>query len=161
MSTQPIPISETEGPLLDPRGPRFAAGINSLLLITAIALGPGWSFIPLVIQLLAFASGAVLGMRFQPWGRIYRVLVAPRLAPPTKMEDDRPPRFAQCMGLGFTVLGALGTLFSLPMLFYVAVGLVLLASLLNVLFDFCMGCQTYLLGKRLFGKQTSPGIALR
>ena len=37
------------------------------------------------------------------------------------------------------------------LLFYAATGLAFAAALLNVAFDFCLGCELYLLGARLFG----------
>ena len=35
---------------------------------------------------------------------------------------------------------------------YVAVGFCLAASFLNAAFDFCLGCEMYLLGKRTFSR---------
>ena len=40
----------------------------------------------------------------------------------------------------------------MPLLFWIAVGFALVAALLNAIFDFCLGCEVYLLGKRLFNK---------
>jgi hypothetical protein len=46
-------------------------------------------------------------------------------------------------------------LFALPVLFYVAVAFALTAALLNAVFDFCLGCEVYLLGKRLLGARAA------
>ena len=51
----------------------------------------------------------------------------------------------------FAIAGLAGVVFSLPVLFYVAVAFALVAAGLNALFGFCLGCEMYLLGKRLFG----------
>ncbi len=155
MSSTPIKPAVS----VDPRGPRFAAGVTSVVLIVALALGPSWGLIPLLIQLLAFAAGALLGLRYQPYGFFFRKVLAPRLGKPSEFEDSRPPRFAQTVGLAFAVIGALAALFSLPVLYYIAVGFALLAALLNAVFNFCLGCEMYLLGKRLFDKPTRPGVA--
>lgn len=152
--------SAQPAPLVDPRGPRFGAGVTSVILIISLALGPDWGLIPLLIQLIAFAAGSLLGLRYQPWGILFRRFIAPRLGKPGEPEDARPPRFAQTVGLVFAVLGVIGSLFALPVLYYIAVGFALLAALLNAVFGFCLGCEMYLLGKRLFGgKPTNPGIA--
>jgi hypothetical protein len=82
-------------------------------------------------------------------GLLYRSLVRPRLAPPTELEDPRPPRFAQGVGLVITgvgaVLGLLGVAAAVP----VAAALALVAAVLNAVFGLCLGCELYLLGVRM------------
>lgn len=148
MSSTPTTSAE----FVDPRGPRFGAGITSVVLIVALALGPAWGLIPLSVQLVAFAAGSLLGLRYQPYGLFFRKVVAPQLGRPGELEDARPPRFAQTVGLVFAVIGVLAALFSVPVLYYVAVGFALLAALLNAVFDFCLGCEMYLLVRRVAGK---------
>jgi MFS family permease len=146
--------SQPNPELIDPRGPRFGAAITSVLLALAIVLGPAIGGWVLLLQTLAFAAGSLLGLGYQPWGWVYRKVVRPRLAPPAELEDNRPPRFAQTVGLVFGLAGLVGWAFSLPVLFYVAVGFALVAALLNAIFDYCLGCEIYLLSKRVFGKVT-------
>lgn len=138
--------------LIDPRGQRFAAAITAALLAVSLILGPGAGLWVLVVQTLAFAAGSLLGLSSSPWGLIYRRAVRPRLGPPTELEDARPPRFAQSVGLGFAVVGLLGAVAGLPALFYVAVGFALVAALLNAVFSFCLGCEIYLLGTRVLAR---------
>ena len=142
---------------IDPRSPRFGAVITSVLLALIIILGPTSvpGLVLLVIQTLAFAAGSLLGLGAQPWGIIYRRFVRPRLAPPTELEDAAPPRFAQTVGLVFALAGLLGWIFALPVLFYIAIAFALIAALLNAVFDFCLGCELYLLGKRILGPSTA------
>ena len=142
---------------VDPRSPRFGAGITSVLLALILILGPGSvaGLVVLIVQTLAFAAGSLLGLKSQPWGLIYRQFVRPRLGPPAELEDARPPRFAQTVGLVFALGGLAGWIFELPVLFYVAVGFALVAALLNAVFDFCLGCEIYLLAKRLSGRSAS------
>ncbi|MGC3994050.1 MAG: DUF4395 domain-containing protein [Propionicimonas sp.] len=149
MPTTPAPAADQ----IDPRSPRFGAVITAVLLALILILGPTSvvGLVLLVIQTLAFAAGSLLGLKAQPWGIIYRRFVRPRLAPPTELEDSRPPRFAQTVGLVFALAGLAGWLLSLPVLFYVAVAFALVAALLNAVFDFCLGCELYLLGKRVLG----------
>jgi len=140
--------------LIDPRGPRFGAVITSVLLIVVLILGPTSvpGLIVLLVQTLAFASGSLLGLQAQPWGLIFRRLVRPRLGAPAELEASEPPQFAQGVGLVFALAGLAGWIFNVPLLFWIAVGFALVAALLNAIFDFCLGCELYLLGKRLSAK---------
>ena len=145
--------------LVDPRGPRFAAAVTAALLLAALLLGPTAGLPVLAVQGVAFLLGAALGVRRQPWGILFARLVRPRLTPPTELEDAGPPRFAQSVGLAFAVAGLAGGLAGVPALFFAAVGLAFAAALANALFDFCLGCELYLLGARLFRR--SPARAGR
>ncbi|WP_051208918.1 DUF4395 domain-containing protein [Propionicicella superfundia] len=142
--------------LVDPRSPRFGAAITSVVLIATLLLGPTWGSPLLVLQTLAFAAGSLLGLPFQPYGWVFRTWVRPRLGPPAELEDARPPRFAQTVGLVFALAGLAGAILTLPVLFYVAVGFALVAALLNAVFDFCLGCELYLLVARLRGTAPAP-----
>jgi hypothetical protein len=143
--------------LIDPRGPRFGAVITSVLLIVVLVLGPTSvaGLIVLLVQTLAFASGSLLGLQAQPWGLAYRRFVRPRLGAPAELEASEPPRFAQTVGLIFALAGLAGWVFNLAVLFWIAIGFALVAALLNAVFDFCLGCELYLLGKRLTAKPAS------
>ncbi|NCD19353.1 MAG: DUF4395 domain-containing protein [Actinobacteria bacterium] len=134
---------------IDPRGPRFAAAVTSVLLILALVLGPPWGLLPLGIQFLAFAAGALLGVHRQPWGWVFRRFVRPRLAAPAVLEDPRPPRFAQAVGLGFAAVALIGGLLGATPVLLVATGFAPVAALLNAVFDFCLGCEVYLRVQRL------------
>jgi len=137
---------------IDPRGPRFGAAITSVVLAVTLLLGPGTpALVLLVLQTAVFALGSLVGLSAQPYGVVYRRLVRPRLSKPTELEDPRPPRFAQTVGLIFAVAGIVGLVWA-PVLFYVAVGFALVAALLNAVFDFCLGCEVYLLGRRVAGR---------
>ena len=144
--------SPTKAGLIDPRGQRFAAAITSAMLALTLILGPTAGLWVLIVQTLVFAAGSLLGLQYSPWGLLYRGLVRPRLGPPEELEDARPPRFAQTVGLAFAVVGLIGAVAGLPTLFYVAIGFALVAALLNAIFNFCLGCEIYLLGKRVLAR---------
>ena len=144
-STTPKPI--------DPRGPRFGAAITSVVLAVILILGPGVpALVLLIIQTIAFGLGSLVGLGAQPYGLVYKNLVRPRLSPPSELEDPRPPRFAQTVGLIFALAGLVGLVAQLPVLFYIAIGFALVAALLNSVFNFCLGCELYLLGRRALGR---------
>ena len=138
---------------IDPRGPRFGAAITSVVLAVILILGPGMgALILLIIQTIAFGLGSVVGLAAQPYGLVYKSVVRTRLSPPSELEDPRPPRFAQTVGLIFALAGLIGLVAQLPVLFYIAVGFALVAALLNSVFNYCLGCELYLLGRRAFGR---------
>lgn len=149
--------SATSTGLIDPRGPRFGAVITSVLLVVVLVLGPTSvpGLIVLLVQTVAFAAGSLLGLHTQPWGLIYRKFVRPRLAAPTELEPAEPPRFAQSVGLVFALAGLVGWILNLAPLFWIAIGFALVAALLNAIFDFCLGCEFYALGKRLLSRPTA------
>jgi hypothetical protein len=161
MPTSSSPATPGGVVLIDPRGPRFAAAITSVVLAGALLAGPQYGLLLLVVQACAFGAGSLLGLRYQPYGWVFRRLVRPRLPEPAELEDERPPRFAQTVGLGFAVLALIGAIAQLPALFYTATGLALVAALLNAVFDFCLGCELYLLGRRLSGRHAASGAVSR
>ncbi|MGW2819111.1 DUF4395 domain-containing protein [Streptomyces sp. NPDC001415] len=130
---------------LDPRGPRFAALLTTLVLLVVLVTGSG---VLLAGQAVVFAVGAVLGLRWSPYGWLYRRLVRPRLGPPQELEDERPPRFAQAVGLGFAAAGAAGYLSGATWLGITASAAALAAAFLNAVFGYCLGCELYLLAVR-------------
>ncbi|MFI6850641.1 DUF4395 domain-containing protein [Kitasatospora sp. NBC_00085] len=134
---------------IDPRGPRFAAVLTTLVLIAVLITG---SWLLLALQAVVFALGAVGGLHRSPYGGLYRTLVRPRLAPPTETEDERPPRFAQGVGLAFAVVGTLGFLTGVTWLGLLATGFALAAAFLNAAFGYCLGCEMYLLVRRAQGR---------
>jgi hypothetical protein len=136
---------------VDPRGPRFGAVITSLVLAVVLVTGNGWL---LAAQAAVFGIGAVLGLRYAPYGRLYRSLVAPRLGRPHELEAEAPPRFAQAVGFGFAVVGAIGYLAGVPVLGIVATAAAFAAAFLNAAFNFCLGCEMYLLVRRVLGRTT-------
>ncbi|GAB7036844.1 MULTISPECIES: DUF4395 domain-containing protein [Catenuloplanes] len=130
---------------IDPRGPRFGAAITSVVLAIVLVTGSGWLALA---QTVVFAIGAV-SLRHGPYGLIYRTLVAPRLAPPAELEAPEPPRFAQLVGMIFTVIATIGYLSGAPLIGMIFTGFALFAAFLNAAFGFCLGCRTYLIIRRL------------
>ncbi|WP_433280501.1 DUF4395 domain-containing protein [Micromonospora sp. CA-244673] len=134
--------------LLDPRGPRFAAAVTTVVLAVALVTGSGWL---VLAQAVVFALTAV-HPRTGPYGLLFRALVAPRLAPPAELEPAAPVRFAQLVGLAFATAGAIGWLAGVPLLGLVATAAALAAAFLNAAFGLCLGCEAYLAIRRLTGR---------
>jgi hypothetical protein len=130
---------------IDPRGPRFGAAVTTVVLAIVLVTGSGWL---LAAQTVVFAIGALSGLRYAPYGYLYRVLVRPHLAKPTELEHAAPPAFAQTVGFFFGAIGAIGYLTGVTVLGLVFAALTFAAAFLNAVFDYCMGCETYLLFRR-------------
>ena len=141
---------------IDPRGPRFGALITTAVLVIVLITSSAWL---LAAQALVFAVGAVLGLRYAPYGLVYRYLVRPRLGPPAELEAEAPPRFAQGVGLVCAVVGVTGYATGLTPLGIVFAALCLIAAFLNGAFGLCLGCEMYLLIRRIApGAETAtPG----
>jgi hypothetical protein len=138
---------------IDPRGPRFGAVITTVVLVIVLITGSVWL---LAAQALVFAAGAVFGLRYAPYGLIYKYAVRPRLEPPAELEAEAPPRFAQAVGLVFAVIGIVGYATGVTALGIAAVALALAAAFLNGAFGFCLGCEMYLLIRRIMpGRQSA------
>jgi len=137
---------------IDPRGPRFGAFITAIVLALVLVTGSVWL---LAAQALVFGAGAVFGLRYAPYGWLYRRLVRPRLGPPAELEPEAPPRFAQTVGLAFAAVGVAGYAAGLTWLGASATAFALAAAFLNAAFGFCLGCEVYLLIRRI-----RPGAAV-
>ncbi len=136
---------------IDVRGPRFAAWVTSAVLAVGLLAADG----ALVAgQAAVFAVGAVAGLRYAPYGVLFRLLVAPRLGPVREREPEAPARFAQLVGLLFAVVAAAGFLLGAPTVGFVATGLALVAALLNAATGFCLGCEVYLTARRALPART-------
>jgi len=132
--------------LVDPRGLRFAAAVTAIVLALVIVTGNGWL---LAAQAGVFAVGAALGLRYAPYGALFRVGVAARLRSPVEREPEGPPRFAQALGFVFAAVGLAGYAAGVTWLFFVATAFAWVAAFLNAAFGFCLGCEFYLLFRRV------------
>ena len=138
--------------LVDVRGPRFGAAITMTVLAVALVV-QGPAGVALVAwQWVAFAISTVAGLAWSPYGTLFRfVKRRTDLGPPPATEPEGPPRFAQACGLAVTTIALL--LFALggtgSVAGWIAVGLVLALSALLAMTGVCVGCELYLLGRRL------------
>jgi hypothetical protein len=148
VSTVTAPPTPSPSPVVvyvDPRGPRFSAGITTVILAIVVVTGSGWL---LAAQTVVFGVATFAGLRYAPYGYIYRAFVRPRLPKPTQLEHPAPLRFAQAVGFVFAGIGAIGFLAGIPGLGMTAAAIALAAAFLNSVFNYCVGCETYLLFRR-------------
>jgi len=142
--------------LIDPRGARVAAAFTTTVLALVLLTAPGpVSTALLAAQTAVFAIGALAGVQHTPYAWLFRTLIRPRIGRPAELEDAAPPRFAQAVGLGFSLVGLSALLGGLTTLGLVAVGLALVAATLNAAVGLCLGCEVYLVIKRVTGARTT------
>ena len=134
---------------IDPRGPQFTATITAVVLVAILLTSYPIALTLTVIQVGLFAVGAVAGVQKTPQAFLFRYLVRPRLRPPAELEDPAPPRFAQAVGLVFTAVALVAFAVGATPVAQVAIGLALVAAVLNAVFRFCLGCELYLLIRRV------------
>jgi hypothetical protein len=139
---------------LDPRGPRFGAGISSILMLVVIylSLDPGSKGSALVVMgfaVVMFTFGSLLGPAKHPYSYLYKYTLRKFLNAPAYLEPATPVHFAQIIGLVITGLGLLLGLLGVPNALPIAAAAAFMAAFVNAVFAYCIGCQMYLGLKRL------------
>jgi Domain of unknown function (DUF4395) len=133
---------------VDPRGLRVSAGITAgVLALVLVTPGPV-SGILLATQVAVFALSALVSLKVSPYSVLFAKVVRPRIGPPAELEDARPPRFAQLVGLVFTGSALIAFLAGATTVGYVATVFALVAALLNASVGLCLGCELYLALRR-------------
>lgn len=135
---------------IDPRGPRF----NQAVLAVALAAGyvtQVWYVAPVFAAVLFL--GAAFGPRYGPFLRLYAEVIRPRLAPPTELEDPRPPRFAATIGVLFLTAATVAFVRDAPALGWTLALIVAVLAGLAATTGICVGCEVYLFVARRRGVQ--------
>ncbi len=135
---------------IDPRGQRFTAAVNLGGFTVALLVAPSrLTEVLLAVLGAAFLVGTLAGPQKGPWALLFKNFIRPRLGAPRELEDAAPPRFAAGVGLLFTTVALVGYLSGATLLGAIATGLALAAAFLNAVFGFCLGCEVYLLTRRI------------
>jgi hypothetical protein len=128
--------------VIDARGPRFSAALTVFVLASALVA----QSLPLIVfQLAVFLIGATKGPQFTPYAFLFKTLIKPRLKGEFVPEDVRPPQFAQAVGFVFAAIAVAGLLSGVTIVFTIATGFALAAAFLNAAFNYCLGCEFYLI----------------
>lgn len=133
-------------PVNDKAARTVATGVVVMALLVA-ALGWGWVLIPLTY---GFIARVLTGPTLSPLGRFAVVLAAPRLGTP-KYTPGPPKRFAQGIGVAFSVSASLLWLAGFTTASRVVVAMLVGAAFLEAAFGYCLGC-------RIFGLLMKAGI---
>src|SRR5688572_11132630 len=128
--------------VIDSRAPRFNQAVVGLLSLLAVLTGWWWLLGLLALQL---AVGLTFGRRWCLPCVAYFELVQPRFGE-GPLEDSRPPRFANVVGVAFLGAATLAYAFGAETLGLVLGTLVATLALLAATTGFCAGCEAYKLG---------------
>jgi hypothetical protein len=140
------PYRDTQ--LIDERAPRVNQVVVGVVSLVAVTAGPWWLLAILALQL---AVGLTFGRRTCLPCVLYFEVIQP-LAGEGRLEDARPPRFANMIGLGVLTLASASYAAGLETLGVVLGALVAALALLAATTGFCAGCTAYKLGYRLTGR---------
>ena len=135
--------------VIDARAPRFNQAVIGIGALFATTTGPWWLLALLAAQL---AIGLTLGRRYCLPCLAYFELVQPRFGE-GPLEDARPPRFANLVGLVFLTAASLAFLLGWDVLGRGLGAIVATLALLAALTGFCAGCEAYKVGYLLTGRK--------
>lgn len=135
---------------IDPRGPRFNQAVLALALLAGFVLDVR-AVVPVFAVVLFL--GAAFGSKYGPFLRLYAVALKPRLAPPSELEDPRPPRFAATVGVVFLVAATIAFLAGSAAVGWVLALIVCALAGLAAVTGICVGCELWLMFARRRGVQ--------
>jgi Domain of unknown function (DUF4395) len=135
--------------VIDSRAPRFNQAVIGTLALVAVLTGWWWLLALLAGQLVV---GLTLGRRFCLPCLAYFELVQP-LFGEGLLEDARPPRFANMVGVVVLSAAALAYAAGASTLGAALGGLVAALALVASATGFCAGCEAYKLGHLLTGRR--------
>lgn len=150
--TAGLPVSRTADPyrdlaVIDERAPRFnQATIGALALVATLT---GWWGLYALLA-LQLTLGLALGRRWCLPCVFYFEVVQPRVGE-GRLEDSRPPRFANQVGAAFLWSAALASALGLAGLGALLGGAVAALALLAAATGLCVGCVLYKVAARLRG----------
>ena len=138
-STRPSSFFSFPNPVNDVAARTVASGAVLMALAVAV-LGWGWVLVPLTY---GFVARVLAGPRFSPLGQFATKVVAPRLPQFEKLMPGPPKRFAQGIGVAFSVTASVLWLAGAPTAARIVVGMLAGAAFLEAAFGFCLGCKVF------------------
>jgi len=139
MFSFPDPVNEVSARLV-------AGGVVLLSLITIVFDQP---WLTAVIA-YGFLARVLTGPTLSPLGQLVTRFVTPRLRIAPRPVPGPPKRFAQGIGVAFSVPAAVLALgFGLTTAAYVLLGLLVIAATLESVFGLCLGCRAFAMLMRL------------
>jgi hypothetical protein len=134
--------------VIDSRAPRTNQAVIGVLSLVAVLTGAWWLLALLALQL---AVGLTFGRRYCLPCLAYFELIQPRFGEGA-LEDARPPRAANVVGLVVLAAASLAYLAGLDIVGAALGVLVAALALLAAVTGFCTGCEAYKLGCLLRGR---------
>ncbi len=129
----PNPVNEVSA--------RLVAGGVVLMSAATIIFDLRWMTIVIAY---GFIARVLTGPTLSPLGQLATRVLTPLLGVPAKLVPGPPKRFAQGMGVAFSVTAAiLAVGFGLTTAAYLVLGLLIVAATLESVFAICLGCQVF------------------
>jgi hypothetical protein len=136
--------------VIDARAPRTNQAIVGTLSLLAILTG-WWGILAVVA--LQLAIGLTFGRRYCLPCLLYFEVIQPRLGE-GPIEDSRPPRFANMVGVAFLSAASLAYVAGFTTAGQILGGIVAALALLAATTGLCVGCEMYRFAARLRGVRT-------
>jgi hypothetical protein len=140
------PYRDTD--VIDARAPRTNQALVGVVALLAVLTG--W-WVLLALLALQLALGLTLGRRWCLACVFYFEVLQPRFGE-GPLEDSRPPRFANMVGLGFLGAASIAYLAGWTTIGAVLGGIVAALALLAATTGFCAGCTAYRIGYAATGR---------
>ena len=135
----PDPVNEISARLV-------ATGVV-LMAVTTIAFDVRWLTLVLAY---GFIARVLTGPKLSPLGQLVTRVITPRLGLPARLVPGPPKRFAQGMGVAFSVTAAVLTYgFDQFGAAQVVLGMLLVAASLEAFLGLCLGCKIFAIGMKL------------
>jgi uncharacterized protein DUF4395 len=145
--------------MVDTRQPRLGQAVTGATLLVGFVLD-----VPPILPIVGLLLGAaaLLGPRFNPYAWLFRALRRTGvLGPARELEEAAPPRFANAVGFvclaGATAAAYLGA----SWVGWALALLVAALALLSAVTGLCVGCEVYVLARRVATRGRAPGHVVR
>jgi hypothetical protein len=146
MKRRADPYRDTQ--VIDARAPRTNQAVVGVVALVAVLTG--W-WVLLALLAVQLALGLTRGRRWCVACVFYYEVLQPRFGE-GPLEDSRPPRFANMVGLGFLGAASLAYVEGWTTLGAVLGGIVAALALLAATTGFCAGCAAYRIGYAITGR---------
>ena len=128
----PNPVNETSARIV-------ATGVVIMGLVFVVTQS-GWVLLPLTY---GFIARVFTGPVLSPLGRLATQVITPRMKMEHKMVAGPPKRFAQAIGVVFSVTASILWLFGAHVAATVVIIMLVMAAALEAFVGFCLGCVIF------------------
>lgn len=121
--------------------------VSAATLVLGVVSGTGWLWVTAGLA-AGFLARVLTGPTLSPFGQLATRVAAPRLGP-ARLVPGPPKRFAQGIGLAVTTAATVLLATGFPVATEALLGVMVLASGLEAVVAFCLGCRLFAVLVRL------------
>lgn len=125
--------------IVNEKAARSVAGL--VVVSVVVTLLTGWLWLTALLA-VGFALRVAAGPRYDPFGQLATKVIAPRLGEPVLVAGP-PKRFAQAVGLAFTLAATLALALGAPAVTVGLLAVLLVFATLESVVGFCAGCFVF------------------